>query len=246
LSHLRPVHSGRTSSEEPLRWEHCEVAELRLRRGFRAVVEVEPADLERRKEVGRGATREDRWPGRKRGGYVELRYPGAQLRLPSHARYLAPRSPMTWRRVGLAGVLWAVVYDMVWATAWLAVLRDKWTTAVAAAGRPMPWTLGVWLLWMAISLPIGISIMTHAASNPRGTLKAAVSASPIVALLISGGTTVAFIRESLPADLVVLDGVVNVAGMLLAAWVASLSLRRHRQAEHPASATHVRKRGQSH
>lgn len=39
-----------------------------------------------------------------------------------------------WRVIG-AGVLWAVVYNLLWGTAWIAFMRREWLAAMAAWGR---------------------------------------------------------------------------------------------------------------
>ena len=41
------------------------------------------------------------------------------------------------------GALWTVVYNFAWDIAWFAFKRNEWESAMAAAGRSVPWTAEV-------------------------------------------------------------------------------------------------------
>jgi len=79
-------------------------------------------------------------------------------------------------RVVAGGALWALLYNLVWAVAWFAFMREEWRTAVAAIGRPMPWTAEVWIVWGILTLPLGAAIVAYAAGPTRSALKGSLHA----------------------------------------------------------------------
>lgn len=63
---------------------------------------------------------------------------------------------INWSRVVLGGFLWAVVFNVLWLSAWLVFLRSEWMSAIAALGRTFPETLGGLVLWFALTFAGGI------------------------------------------------------------------------------------------
>lgn len=75
---------------------------------------------------------------------------------------------INWGRVVLGGVLWFVVFNVLWFAAWLLFLRRDWMSALASLGRTFPETLGTVALWFLITLGGGIfAIWLYAAIRPR-------------------------------------------------------------------------------
>src|SRR4051812_7939840 len=68
------------------------------------------------------------------------------------------------RHTVAAGVLWMLVYNLIWGIAWFAFMRDEWQDASAATGRRLAWTQ-VWGIWIILTLPIGIAIMSYSADR---------------------------------------------------------------------------------
>jgi hypothetical protein len=83
-------------------------------------------------------------------------------------------SAIRWTRVVAGGVLWAAVYNLLWGAAWFAFMRRQWHNAAAALGRPNPFASSeVWLVMVALSLPIGIAVLWHAAGRAPAAAPAA-------------------------------------------------------------------------
>lgn len=137
---------------------------------------------------------------------------------------------VNWRRVVASGVLWAVVYNVVWGGAWFAFMHREWAGAAAAIGQPLPWTAEVWLVWVTFTVPLGVAIMSYAASReviPRN----AVLASMAVWLPLAVGMTAWGVRESFTTRVLALDSLVSLVAMIAAslAGARSLGSARHLQ-----------------
>lgn len=63
---------------------------------------------------------------------------------------------LNWGRVVLGGVLFFVVFNVLWFSAWIVFLRSEWMSAVAALGRTFPRTLGGLALWLVLTFVGGI------------------------------------------------------------------------------------------
>lgn len=63
---------------------------------------------------------------------------------------------INWSRVALGGVLWAVVFNVLWLSAWILYLRSEWMSAMAALGRTFPQTPGGLVLWLSLTFVGGI------------------------------------------------------------------------------------------
>lgn len=137
-------------------------------------------------------------------------------------------SGIKWPRVVASGVLWAVVYDLVWGIAWFAFMRREWLDAVAAIKQPLPWTPDFWFVWAAVNLPIGVAIMAYVASRARSAsaLKAAVYAGVVMWLLMTLWMVGWSWQQSLSLRVIVLDSTVNLVGLVAASLAGGWSVRR--------------------
>ncbi len=136
-------------------------------------------------------------------------------------------SSIHWPPVVAGGVLWAVVYDLVWGVAWLAFMRREWLDAVAANKRPLPWTPDFWVVWSAVNLPIGVAIMAYVASRARSASapKTAVYAGVAMWLLMTVWMAGWGWQQSLSFRLIVLDSTVNLVGLVAASLAGGWSQR---------------------
>ena len=123
-------------------------------------------------------------------------------------------------QVFASGFCWAVAYNAVWALAWFTFMRGEWQNAFGALGRPMVWTAEVWTVWVVLTVPLGVAIMTHAQSMPRVTL-AAVRASIVLMLVFVLGLTAWGLAESLSLRVLALDALVNLVAMPVASLAAA-------------------------
>ena len=129
-----------------------------------------------------------------------------------------------WTRVVAGGVLWAAVYNVVWGVAWFSFMRTEWRNAFAAIGRPLPWTTGLWIVWISLTLPIGVAIVAYAA-NPARTvsfLKEAVRAGMALWLVMTAGMAVWAWQESLSIGIIAQDSVVNLVALIAPAPFAAI------------------------
>jgi hypothetical protein len=134
-------------------------------------------------------------------------------------------SPPPWPRIAAASAVFALVYNALWGLAWLAFMRAEWIHAVAAIGEPLPWTPAVWLLWVLVTLSIGVGIMTHAAAQSRPRL-AAVRAGAVTWLVLTLGMAAASLHQSLALRVVTLDSVVNLVGIVVGSVGGAALLRQ--------------------
>jgi len=58
---------------------------------------------------------------------------------------------INWNRVFSGGLLWAVVFNVSWFSAWFIFLRSEWISAIAALGRTFSETPGGLALWLALT-----------------------------------------------------------------------------------------------
>lgn len=134
-------------------------------------------------------------------------------------------SSIHWPRVVASGVLWAVVYDLVWGVAWFAFMRREWLDAVAAIKQPLPWTPDFWGAWSVVNLPIGVAIMAYvasrarSASGPRTAVYASVAMWLLMTLWMAGWGW----KQSLSFRLIVLDSTVNLVGLVAASLAGGWS-----------------------
>ncbi len=138
---------------------------------------------------------------------------------------------VSWMRVIAGGTLWAVVYNLVWGVAWFLFMRREWRDAFAVIKRPLLFTADIWVLWIALTLPIGVAIAAYAASPARSSPpKAAVYAAITLWLLMTVGMAVWGRQDSLSTRIIVLDSIVNLIAMLAASLTGTWN-HRHRSAQ---------------
>lgn len=129
-----------------------------------------------------------------------------------------------WRRIIAAGSLWTVVYNLLWGAAWFAFMRDEWARAMAAIGRPVPFTAEVWFVWVVLTLPIGIAIMAYAAQHAHRQRRA-IAAAAAVWLILTAGNVIAFsFQMSVANRVIALDSFVNLVAMIVAASAGAWSV----------------------
>jgi hypothetical protein len=89
---------------------------------------------------------------------------------------------------------------------------------MAAIKHPLRLTPDVWILWIALTLPIGVAIMAYAASRAQFTspLKTAVYAGVALSLLMTLGMMGWGWQESIPVRAMALDSLVNLVAMVTA------------------------------
>lgn len=129
-------------------------------------------------------------------------------------------------RVVLGGVLWVVMFNVIWMSGWYFALENGWMSALAALGRPWPQTLGTLVLWLSLTFALGIfAIWFYAAVRPRYGPGPQTAALVGVAIwLISGiGPTVWYAHIlQLPTGLVVssmaVELIADVVATILGAW----------------------------
>ncbi len=134
-------------------------------------------------------------------------------------------SSTNWRRVVASGALWALVYNLVWGLAWFAFMRREWERAMAAVGRPVPFTAEVWFVWVVLTFPIGMAVMAYSADHPRFATRAALLAAGGTWLVIAGGTTVWGWTAALSMRVLAADASVNLAAMAAASLAGAWSQR---------------------
>ena len=66
------------------------------------------------------------------------------------------------RLIVASGALWAVVYNFTWGIAWFGFMRSEWERAMAAVGRPVPFTAEVWFEPMGRGSDLHLAARTHA------------------------------------------------------------------------------------
>ena len=152
---------------------------------------------------------------------------------------------VNWSRVFASGVLWAVVYNSVWGIAWFAFMRKEWLDAMAVIKQPLPWTTEFWVVWVVVTLPIGVATMAYVASRARfgPAPKAALTAGLAVWVLMTIGMAGWGWQESHSMRLIAIDSTVNllsiVAASLAGEWILRSRLHR-RNAEHQRTAVESR------
>lgn len=115
-----------------------------------------------------------------------------------------------------------VVYNFAWGAAWFAFMRDEWEAAMAAVGRSIPWTAEVWFVWVVLTLPIGVVIMAYAAGS-AAVRRRAIVATTAVWLLMTAGMAGSFWQQSASMRVITVDSLVNLVGMIAAAYAGAWS-----------------------
>lgn len=139
-------------------------------------------------------------------------------------------------RVTMSGLLWAIVYNALWGVAWFTFMRDEWRNAFTAVGQPLAWTPRVWLVWMGMTVPLGVALMAYAQGHASRRFFA-LRGTAALFLALATGMTVWGVHESLSYRVLALDALVNVIAMPGASIIAAASLRAtlSRQSPNPDS-----------
>ena len=66
---------------------------------------------------------------------------------------------INWGRVVLGGVVWVVVFNVLWFSAWILFLKSGWLSEVAALGRTFPETPAGLALWLLLTFGGGILVI---------------------------------------------------------------------------------------
>ncbi len=145
-------------------------------------------------------------------------------------------SSISRSRVLAGGVLWAAVYNLVWGGAWFAFMRREWLDAMAAIKQPLPWTPQFWVVWLVLTLPIGVATMAYVASRARSAPvpKAALAAGLAVWVLMTMGMAGWGWQESLSIRVIAIDSTVNLVGVVAASLAGEWSQRARLHRRKPA------------
>ena len=136
-------------------------------------------------------------------------------------------SSISRSRVLAGRVLWTAVYNLVWVVAWFAFMRRDWLEATAAIKQPLPWTPQFWVVWVPLSLAIGVAMMTYIASHARASPvpNAALVASLALWVVMTIGMAGWGWQESLSMRVITIDSAVNLVGLVAASLAGEWSQR---------------------
>lgn len=131
--------------------------------------------------------------------------------------------------MAVAGIAWALAYNLLWGLAWLVFMRSEWLGAGPGA-RSLPWSV-VWMVWVSLSLGLGIGCSAYM----RGRRwPAALVAAVAVWIPLSIGMGAWRAQTSLPLRVVVLDSVVNLVALVGAGLTAGRIYRAAERTARPA------------
>jgi hypothetical protein len=144
----------------------------------------------------------------------------------------ANRHRVSFMRVIAGGALWSAVYNLVWGVAWFTFMREEWRLAFASIKRPLPFTADVWILWIALTVPIGVAIVAFAADPERSipASKAIAYADATLWVLMTIGMAAWALQASLPIRIVALDSIVNLVALMVPALFIGAWTQRVRTA----------------
>jgi hypothetical protein len=121
------------------------------------------------------------------------------------------------------------VYNLLWGLAWLVFMRNEWLGAGAGA-RSLPWSV-VWMVWVSLSLGLGIGCSAYI----RGRRwQAALAAGLAVWIPLTIGMGAWRAQTSFSLRVVVLDSVVNLVALVGAGLMAGRVYRATGQTARPA------------
>lgn len=132
----------------------------------------------------------------------------------------------SWPRVFVSGVVWALVYNLVWGLAWFTLMRREWVAATAGR-QTMPWNT-IWLVWGVVSIVLGIASMAYVrnrAASARAGVRAVFAASGVLWVPLTLGMVTWAQQASVSFLVAWLDSFVNLLA-LLAGSLAGLGVQR--------------------
>ena len=126
----------------------------------------------------------------------------------------------------LAGLLWAIVYSLVWGVAWFAFMRSAWYDALADGNRQMPWT-EIWTIWAVLNVPLGIATAAYLRQRERVATESRTLIAVVLVLWVpmTVGMTGWAWSESLSLALIAIDSAVNLVGLAIASLLARAIVR---------------------
>jgi hypothetical protein len=133
---------------------------------------------------------------------------------------------INWQRVLLGGVVWALIYNLVGAVAWVLFGRAQWEAAYEALGRHLPVTAQFVVSFIVVTLIVGIfAVWFYAAIRPRYGAGPKTAACAGVALWLIGYLLPTIVWGvlllPLPTRVVVSASATALVGMVLATLVGA-------------------------
>ena len=135
-----------------------------------------------------------------------------------------------------AGLLWAIVYSLVWGVAWFAFMRSAWYDALADGNRQMPWT-EIWTIWAVLNVPLGMATAAYLRQRERVATESKGLIAVVLVLWVpmTAGMTGWAWSESLSLALIAIDSAVNLVGLAIATLLAR-AIVRGQQSQHTVPA----------
>ncbi len=132
-----------------------------------------------------------------------------------------------WITVLAGGMAWAITYNSVWVLAWFGFMRRAWADAAYSAGLSMPWTLQFWILWLPMTLGVGMPFIAYLSGveQRQARNKSAILAILVLWLLFSIGMASWAVFESVSLDIILLDSFINLIAIALATCIGVWSIR---------------------
>ena len=127
----------------------------------------------------------------------------------------------------VAGLLWAIVYSLVWGVAWFAFMRSAWYDALADGNRQMPWT-EIWSIWAVLNVPLGMATAAYLRHRDRVAPKSNALVAVVLVLWVPMTIGMAGWAwyESISLGLIAVDSAVNLVGLAGASLLAGAVVRR--------------------
>ena len=166
------------------------------------------------------------------------RYAGARTSCETERQEFAVRvaSVRSAVPVLVAGLLWAIVYSLVWGVAWFAFMRSAWYDALADGNRQMPWT-EIWTIWAVLNVPLGMATAAYLRQRERVATESKGLIAVVLVLWVpmTAGMTGWAWSESLSLALIAIDSAVNLVGLAIASLLAR-AIVRGQQSQHTVPA----------
>ena len=143
---------------------------------------------------------------------------------------IASKSPARhslWTRIFAGALTWAAAYNLIWVLAWFVFMRRQWLAALAESRHTLPWH-EIWIVWIALTVPLGAAVMAYVAHPSRAgaPTRAALAASLTLWIPITTGKVGWGISQSLSLGIVALDAIVNLIALGGASLAGARTLQR--------------------